>query len=564
MAAREDALGGERIEGGQLGRSDLEAIRYRLQGFSFPNLVAAPVEPPVRRHGSDFAGEFRRGSGRQGEVVAIGRRRGTKQGGIEFLDGLDRDVRRVGDEGEAGFRLRADPVVPQGRSQVDFADVEEVQILADVSHRQDDGHVVASFPGQGAAADQCPVVPAAGSADGRADTVRPAVVGGHGQVPVSELDLQILQVLGGRARRGRGVVAQIHVAILAQAVLLAAGRHELPHARRPDTGMGFGPEAGLGHREIEQLLGHVFFPQDALDHRPVGVAAAEGGADRGGAPLGLREVVDQAFHVFVHDQRQLGARVQQRLLLGQDARRIGQGQADQFVEECVLAFVGGEVYIHRIQSREPFVRVRRKRRGVRGERVLEVGASQRLIGLGKRFLLCGICGERFLLRSGIQRDRRGSRRVGGRGGRAREAGERIRDAARTGNEQQERRGREQANGLPPDLLRQDDGEERRASEHGENPSEAPLQQNASRLALTFRVSHTGEGNSCKGLRPYRRTHGPDGPQRRLPAPARRASGLARATDGPAPTGRHGGAGNGPPTSPQEAPFRYRSARRSGC
>ncbi len=131
------------------------------------------------------------------------------------------------------------------------------------------------------------------------------VVGGHGQVPVAELVVEELHVAGVGARGLLGIEALVDVGVARQAVVGAG--HELPHAAGAGAAIdGLRLEARFGHGQVDQVLRHAFFGQNALDHRLVAAGALEGVQQRVVAFLRVGEEVDVGGHVVVHHQRQVG------------------------------------------------------------------------------------------------------------------------------------------------------------------------------------------------------------------------------------------------------------------
>src|SRR5208337_1662655 len=68
-------------------------------------------------------------------------------------------------------------------------------ILGHDGDGQNDGDVVAGFLGQGVAAVEFPEIGVAGALDGVLDGAGAGVIGGHGQVPVSELVVEVFEVV---------------------------------------------------------------------------------------------------------------------------------------------------------------------------------------------------------------------------------------------------------------------------------------------------------------------------------------------------------------------------------
>ena len=103
------------------------------------------------------------------------------------------------------------------------------------------------------------------------------------------------------------VLTLIHPPIAAQSVAGGAAAHELPHTARRGAGKRQRLEARLSLRQIDEVLGHAFFAQDALDHLAIAAGADQGALD--GSMAARRIEVDVAGDGIVEHQRQVRVRL---------------------------------------------------------------------------------------------------------------------------------------------------------------------------------------------------------------------------------------------------------------
>ena len=133
------------------------------------------------------------------------------------------------------------------------------RVLGHDGHGQNDGNVIARFLGQHAAAVKLPEIGVAGALHGRLHRAGAGVVGGHGEVPVAELVVEIFQVTGGGAGGFFGILAVVQPPVALQAVAGGAAGHELPHAAGAGARKRQRMKAGFGLRQVNQVLRHAFF-----------------------------------------------------------------------------------------------------------------------------------------------------------------------------------------------------------------------------------------------------------------------------------------------------------------
>ena len=103
----------------------------------------------------------------------------------------------------------------------------------------------------------------------------PAVVSRHGQVPVAEGLIQLLEVPSRRARRFRGVLTLVHPAVPLEAVKRACAEHELPDALGALVREREGVKGAFTGGEVDQVLRQPRLAQLVRDHLLVNAAALE-------------------------------------------------------------------------------------------------------------------------------------------------------------------------------------------------------------------------------------------------------------------------------------------------
>ena len=111
-------------------------------------------------------------------------------------------------------------------------------ILGHDGDGNDDGDVVLGFPREDVAAVELPEVGVAGAADRLLDVAGAGVVGGHGEVPVAELVVEVVEMAGGGASGLLGVKALIEPPVAGQTIACGAAANELPHTARSGAGEG--------------------------------------------------------------------------------------------------------------------------------------------------------------------------------------------------------------------------------------------------------------------------------------------------------------------------------------
>ena len=179
-------------------------------------------------------------------------------------------------------------------------------ILRHNGNGDDDGNVVAGFLGQHVAAVEFPEIGVAGALDGALHGSGAGVVRGHGEIPVAELIVEILEVMSGGAGGFFGILTVVNPPAAFESVTLGAAAHELPHATSAGAGNGQGMESGFGLRQVDEVLGHSLFFERPANHIFVAAGAGQGTLD--GAASAGGEVIDEAGDLVGHHQREIGVR----------------------------------------------------------------------------------------------------------------------------------------------------------------------------------------------------------------------------------------------------------------
>ena len=148
------------------------------------------------------------------------------------------------------------------------------RILGHDGDCQNDRDVVASFFGQNVAAVEFPEIGVPGAFHGSLHGAGAGVVGGHREVPIAELVVEIFQVAGGGACGSLGILAIVDPHVVAKPVSASPAGHKLPDAAGADPRNCQRMESGLGLREIDQILRDALLFEGGDDH--VVVAARAG------------------------------------------------------------------------------------------------------------------------------------------------------------------------------------------------------------------------------------------------------------------------------------------------
>lgn len=306
LHAVERVVDAELIGCGELGEGDVEFGCDGFQRVTGGDAMVAPGVALAFRNLRDALLKERGGSGGEMQIERhVGRRDEAEEAWIEGGDLADGRVDKIRDEAQIDGVIDGNRVGDDGRVECDVVEAVLPGVAGDDDGGEDFRHVIFGFSGQLMAFVELPEAGVAGARDGVLDVARAVVVGGHGQIPVAELVIEELHVAGVGARGFLGIEALIDIAVADESVFIAG--HELPHAAGPAAMPGSGPdgpglEAGLGDGEIDEVLGHAFFGEDAPDHGAITAGALKGVKEGVVSALGVGEEVDEGGDIVIHDQ----------------------------------------------------------------------------------------------------------------------------------------------------------------------------------------------------------------------------------------------------------------------
>ncbi len=290
------------LEGADGGTGAVGDGGERLAGF---DAVEAPGGAVLDGDLCESRGEVVRAALRDLERIAVGGDV-ADEGGVEVLEFCDGDAESVGDEGEAGGALHGDGVEGFGGVGDDAIKAVVFRVFRHDGHGEDEGDVVGSFLGQDVEALEFPEVGVSGAFDGVIDAAGAAVIGGHGEVPVAEVFVEVVEVVGGGLGGFDGVHALVVIGGLVEAVFAAAELGELPEADAGFIGPGARQEAGLVLGEVDEFLWDAFLGEGLFDHATVAAGAAEAGFEDFVAAIG-GEVMDEAEDGVSEFEGELGS-----------------------------------------------------------------------------------------------------------------------------------------------------------------------------------------------------------------------------------------------------------------
>ena len=131
----------------------------------------------------------------------VARRRGRFQkGGVQILDLRHRTIRRVGDQRQAGGGVELNRLVFDRPVNFQVLKIIILGILGHDGQSHNQRYVVGRLFGQDIQAPQFPKIRIAGTLYRALHATRAAIVGGHGQIPIPEHGIQIVQMPGGCPR----------------------------------------------------------------------------------------------------------------------------------------------------------------------------------------------------------------------------------------------------------------------------------------------------------------------------------------------------------------------------
>ena len=186
--------------------------------------------------------------------VELGIRRGghAEQARIQGDEFIHRRADDVRDQPEIGGIVDGDGVCEHWRVEGDFIKAILAGVIGDDDGGEDFRDVVLGFARQVVALVELPEIGIAGFLDGALNVSGAPVVPSHGEIPVTELRVNVLHVAGIGAGGLLRIEALVDVAISLEAVISA--RHELPHAAGTRLAID-GPrlEAGFGDGKVDEL-----------------------------------------------------------------------------------------------------------------------------------------------------------------------------------------------------------------------------------------------------------------------------------------------------------------------
>jgi hypothetical protein len=177
-------------------------------------------------------------------------------------------------------------------------------VLGHNRERQDDWHIVFRLSRQNVAPVELPEIGVTGALDALLHIARTAVVGGHGQVPVSEHVVEIAQMLRGGMRGFFGILTLVDPPGMVQPVFVAAPGYELPDPASPRARKGRRLKGTFRLGQINEVLRQAFFAKHAGDHFAVTAGTAQAVFHDGPASRSL-EKVQKASNLVGHRQWQI-------------------------------------------------------------------------------------------------------------------------------------------------------------------------------------------------------------------------------------------------------------------
>ena len=312
------------------------------QGLARSDAVVAPPDAHIFGDSGDGGLEMLLRAYRQVEVEGGVFRGGRAQeAGVEILQGADRGIDAFGDQAKIDGVVDLDGVRDGGGIGNDSLESILGPVLGHDGDGDDDGDVVLGFARQHVAAVELPEVGISGAADGLLHVAGARVVSGHGQIPVPELVVEVVEMVGGGASGLFRVEALINPPIAGEAVAGGAAGDELPHAAGSGAGERQFVEAGFGLSQVDQVLRNAFFLEHTANHGLIASGADE--ATLQSAFAVLREVVQEGNDRVGQHQRQVGAGgTDFRFGLGFDVGIDGERDFVGFVDRCGLGFLLGE------------------------------------------------------------------------------------------------------------------------------------------------------------------------------------------------------------------------------
>lgn len=187
----------ELIDKGDLCRADAISVGDCIERFSRHDAMKAPRLAAIDwNFGDAFAVEIFRAGWKMKIKSVVGWRSHSEQTGIERDDLLYRSLDNVSDEAEVDTVVGHDGIGEQWRIEDDSIEAVLLGIFRHDCGGQDDGNIILGFLRKGIAAIEFPEVSVPGALHGALDVPGAPVVRGHGEIPVAELFVEILDVPG--------------------------------------------------------------------------------------------------------------------------------------------------------------------------------------------------------------------------------------------------------------------------------------------------------------------------------------------------------------------------------
>jgi hypothetical protein len=296
---------GEVIEGRDLCSVGVQRCGDLVEGLTVLHDMEAPAGAVFFGNIFEAGEEGVAGAGRDVQVVrhVVGGGEAEERG-VEGDDLGEGGVGEVGDEAHVDSVVGGEGVRENGSVGNDIGEAVLLRILGHDDGGDGAGDVGLGFGGEAAEAVDLPVVCIAGAADYVLHAAESPIVGGHGEVPVAGLAVEVLHVFRVGDGGLLGIEALVEVSVGMEVVV---GAHELPHAGGSGFAIdGLRLEAGFGDGLVDEVLGDTLLAQDALDHVFVFAGALEA-ADEVGVESGLvGEGADPAGDIVIDDEGEIG------------------------------------------------------------------------------------------------------------------------------------------------------------------------------------------------------------------------------------------------------------------
>ncbi len=249
----------------------------------------------------------------------VARRAHTKQAWIQRNNLRQRGIRHLRDQPHIERIVHIHRVPHHRRFGHHFIQPILHRILCHDDRGQDLRHIVLGLLRHHVAPIELPEVRIARAHHCSLHIPRAPVVARHREVPVAELAVERLHILGIGDRRLLRIKTLIHIPIARQAI--SARRHELPHPTRATLRVQrLRLKARLRHRQVEQVLRQPLVRERFLDNRLVPPRTLQAMHHVGAERWRVREVANIPRHLIVDHQRQVRLRLQLRLQLRRQLR----------------------------------------------------------------------------------------------------------------------------------------------------------------------------------------------------------------------------------------------------